>query len=202
MWPVARHGWRIGSGARLRLSGCGLFARPDHWSTLILPVQPVLNPVLVAGVLEGMDASGARLLRMRQGIWASSALPASSSASVCANWTPLSVSTVWIWYGTDLTKVWRKAAATRRVAFSCSLGKCELACPVDGYEQVQLALSGADFRDGELGLVGWIGFEALIVRSFGVGERPAGDGVALRAAVQAGAGQARGCWAEGRRSNR
>jgi hypothetical protein len=69
------------------------------------------------------------------------------------------------------------------------LHESELASAVDGNEQVQLALLGADLGDVDVDEADRVGLEPLAGRcGFEIGQP--GDAVTLQAAVQAGAGQA------------
>jgi hypothetical protein len=71
-------------------------------------------------------------------------------------------------------------------------GEGELAGAVDGHEQVQLALLGADLGDVEVEVAERVGLEALPDRAAALGWGQAGDAVPDEAAVQAGAREARG----------
>jgi len=62
------------------------------------------------------------------------------------NCTPLSVSTVWIWYGIALTKAFRKPAATLTLAVLCNW-EGDLRRSIHGDEEVQLSLFGTDLGD-------------------------------------------------------
>jgi hypothetical protein len=62
-------------------------------------------------------------------------------------------------------------------------GEGELRRAVDGHEQVQLALLGADLGDVEVEVADRVGLEALLARSLALGVGQAGDAMAPEAPV-------------------
>jgi hypothetical protein len=76
-------------------------------------------------------------------------------------------------------------------ALSDEADEGELARAVDGHEQAQLALLGADLGDVEVEVADRIGGEALLLRLVALDLGQAADAVPLQAAVQAGARQVR-----------
>ncbi len=74
---------------------------------------------------------------------------------------PSSVGTVWTWQGTAATRSSRNAAAAFVVARSTSLAKGERRGPVDGDEQMEFALGGAQFGDVDMEIADGVAPEAL-----------------------------------------
>src|SRR5690554_5312016 len=72
------------------------------------------------------------------------------------NWIPLSVSRVWILYGTASISRSRKSRDVAVLEVSCSSRKGDLASAVDRHEHVELAL---------LGVPGWHGGKHWFFRS-------------------------------------
>jgi hypothetical protein len=78
-----------------------------------------------------------------------------------ANWMPLSVRIVWIRLGTASIAS-RTARAVMDVARLLQAHEGELACSINGDEQMQLAFSGAQFGDVDVEIADGIALEALL----------------------------------------
>lgn len=83
--------------------------------------QTVVDVGFGAGELEGVGAEKLSLLKSELDLG-----DCGASIAGVVKWTPLSVSTVWILYGTASIKALRKSAETRVVARSCSSTKANL----------------------------------------------------------------------------
>src|SRR3712207_6828398 len=77
------------------------------------------------------------------------------------------------------------------------LGEGELAGPVDGDEQVQLALLGADLGDVEVEVADRVDLEALLSGGTALRLGQPGDAVPGETAMEIGAREARDGWLEG-----
>ena len=87
-------------------------------------------------------------------------------------------------------------------AFSMQLDEGELRGPVDGHEEIELALLGAHLGDVDVEVADRIALELLLGRLVAVDLRQAADAVALQAAMQRRAGQMRDRRPAGHRGNR
>ena len=154
---------------------------------MVRPGQPVLDAVLLAGIAEGVAASGARLLTGDPGGRGvlTAALLGAGMGELDAIVGEQGVDPVGHGLDQGMEEVGRDLACRLLV----QLGKGELAGAIDGHEQVELASLGADLGDIEMEVADRVGLEALPAWLFALGDGQAGDGVTLQAAVQAGAGQ-------------
>src|SRR3954451_9314650 len=73
--------------------------------------------------------------------------------------------------------------------FFVQLDKGELGGPVDGHQEIELALSGMDLGDINMEVAERIGLELALARLLALDVRQPGHAMALQAAMQRGAGQ-------------
>ena len=72
-----------------------------------------------------------------------------------------------------------------------SLAEASLVCPVDGYEEVELAFFGSDLRDVDVEIADRVVREAVLLRLVTLHLGKAADTMPFEAAVQAGSRQMR-----------
>ena len=86
--------------------------------------------------------------------------------------------------GNRRDEVEQESAETRPRGLLVQLGEGELRGPIDGDEQVELALLGADLRDIDVEVAERISLELALTRGGALDLGQSGDAVPLQTAVQ------------------
>jgi hypothetical protein len=108
-------------------------------------------------------------------------------------WVPLSVRTVWTFIGDGGEQATQEISGGPPRDFLMQFDEGELRRPVDGDDEMELALSGSDLGEVDMEIADRIGLELTLGRSLAFDLRQPGDPMALKAAMQRRARQVRNC---------
>src|ERR1700683_2479194 len=106
-------------------------------------------------------------------------------------WVPLSVRTVWTFIGDGGEQATQEISGGPPRDFLMQFDEGELRRPVDGDDEVELALSGSDLGEVDMEIADRVGLELTLGRSLAFDTRPPGDLVALQTPVKGRARQMR-----------
>src|ERR1700683_1934418 len=106
-------------------------------------------------------------------------------------WVPLSVRTVWTFIGDGGEQATQEISGGPPRDFLMQFDEGELRRPVDGDDEMELALSGSDLGEVDMEIADRIGLELVFRRSFAFDLRQSRDSMALEAAMQRRARQMR-----------